>query len=78
MPLQDCGKGKAAAGGANPSDLHNEGVIKLDEVEPGENCLKIEGVLEVTLLYLTSDDEAPVQAAMEQIPFKCSAEAEDQ
>lgn len=54
---------------------HNEGVIKLDEVEPGENCLKIEGVLEVTLLYLTSDDEAPVQAAMEQIPFKCSAEA---
>ena len=29
----------------------------------------------MTLLYLTSDDEAPVQAAMEQIPFKCSAEA---
>ena len=40
---------------------HHSGTIKLDEVEPGEDCLKIEGVLEVTLLYLTSDDQAPVQ-----------------
>ena len=54
---------------------HHSGTIKLDEVEPGEDCLKIEGVLEVTLLYLTSDDQAPVQSAVEQIPFKCTAEA---
>ena len=54
---------------------HHSGTIKLDEVEPGEDCLKIEGVLEVTLLYLTSDDQAPVQPAVEQIPFKCTAEA---
>lgn len=54
---------------------HHSGTIKLDEVEPGEDCLKIEGVLEVTLLYLTSDDQAPVQPTVEQIPFKCTAEA---
>lgn len=54
---------------------HHSGTIKLDEVEPGEDCLKIEGVLEVALLYLTSDDQAPVQSAVEQIPFKCTAEA---
>lgn len=29
----------------------------------------------MTLLYLTSDDQAPVQPAVEQIPFKCTAEA---
>lgn len=54
---------------------HHSGTIKLDEVEPGEDCLKIEGILEVTLLYLTSDDQTPVQSAVAQIPFKCTAEA---
>ena len=31
--------------------------------------------MEVSLLYLTSDDESPVQAAVEQVPFHCTAEA---
>ena len=48
---------------------HHSGTIKLDEVEPGEDCLKIEGVLEVTLLYLTSDDQAPVQPAESRFPL---------
>ncbi|GAA6296810.1 DUF3794 and LysM peptidoglycan-binding domain-containing protein [Enterocloster asparagiformis] len=54
---------------------HNEGTIKLDDVEIGEDNIQIDGVLEVSLLYLTSDDESPVQAAVEQVPFHCTAEA---
>ena len=54
---------------------HNEGTIKLDEVEIGDDCLEIDGVLEVTLLYLTSDDTSPVQSSVEQVPFRCVAEA---
>ena len=54
---------------------HTQGSIQLDEAEPQENSLLIEGVLDVTILYLTSDDQAPVQPAVEQIPFKCTAEA---
>ena len=33
----------------------------------GEDSVQIDGVLEVTILYLTSDDRAPVQAATEQV-----------
>lgn len=54
---------------------HNEGAIKLDEVEATEDSLQIDGVLEVALLYLTSDDASPVQSSSVQIPFHCSAEA---
>ncbi len=54
---------------------HNAGAIKLDDVEVGEDCLEIDGVLEVSLLYLTSDDTSPVQSWVEQVPFHCVAEA---
>ena len=54
---------------------HTQGSIQLDEVEPQENSLLIEGVLDVTILYLTSDDKAPVRSVSRQIPFKCSAQA---
>ena len=54
---------------------HSDGTIKIDEVEIGEDSVRIDGVLEVTLLYLTSDDEEPVQAVTEQLPFHCQAEA---
>lgn len=54
---------------------HSEGAVKLDEIEIAEDSLQIDGVLEVTLLYLTSDDAAPVQAFQTQLPFHCAAEA---
>lgn len=53
---------------------HSGGVVKLDEVEIGEDNVRIDGVLEVSILYLTSDDRSPVQAAVEQVPFCCTAE----
>ena len=54
---------------------HSEGAVKLDEVEVAEDSLQIDGVLEVTILYLTSDDASPVQSFVEQLPFHCAAEA---
>ena len=50
-------------------------MVQLDEIEPEENSLDIEGILDVTILYLTSDDSAPIQSVSRQIPFKCSAQA---
>lgn len=54
---------------------HTQGSIQLDEAEPQENGLLIEGILDVTILYLTSDDKAPIRSVSRQIPFKCSAQA---
>ena len=48
----------------------------LDEAAPAEEGLSLEGVLEVNLLYLTDDDEEPVRAAREVIPFRFTAEAD--
>lgn len=54
---------------------HSDGVVKIDEVEVGEDSIQIDGVLEAAILYLTSDDKAPVQAVTVQAPFHCQAEA---
>lgn len=55
---------------------HSGGMVKLDEAEIKENGLHIEGVLEVSLLYLTDDDTEPVGASVEMVPFHCVAEAD--
>lgn len=53
---------------------HNEAVIKTDNVEVLEQGLEITGVLEVSLLYMTADDEEPVKAAVAAVPFQYVAE----
>lgn len=53
---------------------HNDGVVKVDDVEIKEDSLQIDGVLEVSLLYLTSDDSEPVKAETELVPFHYEAE----
>lgn len=55
---------------------HSGGMVKLDEAEIKEDGLHIEGVLEVSLLYLTDDDTEPVGASVEMVPFHCVAEAD--
>lgn len=54
---------------------HNEGNVKIDEVEIKEDGLHIDGVLEVKLLYLTADDAEPVRSSTEMVPFHYMAEA---
>ena len=55
---------------------HSSGSVKLDEARPEEDGLHIEGVLEVSLLYLTDDDAEPIGASVEMVPFHCVAEAD--
>lgn len=64
----------------DPSDrilqiCHSSGTVKVDEISVGEDRLLIDGAVEVFLLYLTSDDGAPVQSAVRMVPFHCAAEA---
>lgn len=54
---------------------HSEGVVKVDDTEVKEDGLSVEGVLEVSLLYLTADDTQPIQASVEVIPFHYLIEA---
>lgn len=51
----------------------SDGTVKLDETEVVEDGLLLEGVLELSLLYLTSDDTAPIQSERFAIPYQCSA-----
>ena len=53
---------------------HSSGIVKIDEVAAGEDQLTVDGAVEVTLLYLTNDDSAPIQSAVRAVPFHCAAE----
>lgn len=55
---------------------HSGGMVKLDEAEVKEDGLHMEGILEVSLLYLTDDDDEPIGASVETVPFHCVAEAD--
>lgn len=54
---------------------HSEGVVKIDETEVKDDGLHVEGVLEVSLLYLTADDTQPINSTVEVIPFHYLIEA---
>ncbi len=54
---------------------HSEGTVKIDDTEVKEDGLHVEGVLEVKILYMTSDDTQPIQCAVEDIPFHFLIEA---
>lgn len=54
---------------------HSSGSIKLDGTEVREQALSVDGVLEVTLLYLTDDDSRPVQSVVRMVPFHYEIEA---
>jgi LysM repeat protein len=54
---------------------HSEGTVKIDDREVKEDGLHVEGVLEVKILYMTSDDTQPIQCAVEDIPFHFLIEA---
>lgn len=55
---------------------HSSGMVKVDETEVQDNSLHIEGVLEVSLLYLTDDDAEPIGASVEMVPFHCTVDAD--
>ena len=54
---------------------HSEGTVKIDEMSVKDDGLLVEGVLEVRILYLTSDDTQPIQSSVENVPFRFLIEA---
>lgn len=54
---------------------HGEGNIKVDDVRIVENGILAEGVLELRILYIVSDDEMPFYAAETAVPFSHVVEA---
>ena len=54
---------------------HGEGKIKVDEARVVENGILAEGVLELRILYIISDDEMPFYAAETAVPFSHVVEA---
>ena len=55
---------------------HSEGKIKVDETRTVENGILAEGVLELRILYIVSDDEMPFYAMEAAVPFSQVVEAE--
>lgn len=56
---------------------HSEGNVKIDDVEVVEDGLLVEGVLLVSMLYMSADDREPMKSFNEAIPFKYVAEVKN-
>lgn len=53
---------------------HASGSVKIDEAKALEDSLSIDGVLELQTLYLTDDDNQPIQSMTEVLPFHYNAD----
>jgi hypothetical protein len=48
---------------------HAQGDIKIDDIVPNEAELQVEGVIELNILYITEDDNRPMNSLKGVIPF---------
>ena len=56
---------------------HTDGGIKVDEINVIEDGLEVNGVLEVQILYISSDDQIPLNTIKSMIPFSQIIEVKD-
>ncbi len=56
---------------------HASGEIKVDEINPVNNGLEVNGVLEVQILYICADDSRPINSIKGMIPFTQTIEVKD-
>lgn len=54
---------------------HADGTVKIDETEYTENGIQAEGVLAVTILYISGDDRYPINSFSTMVPFSHLIEA---
>lgn len=54
--------------------ISSSGTIKIDEVLRTENGLQIDGIVTVSVLYLTADDNQPIQQTTGMVPFSYQIE----
>ncbi|MCI5650141.1 MAG: DUF3794 domain-containing protein [Fusicatenibacter sp.] len=55
---------------------HSEGTIRLDEDRIVENGIEVQGIVELRILYIVSDDDMPFYATEAAIPFRHVIEAQ--
>lgn len=52
----------------------NEGEIKIEETKIMDNCIHVEGVIIINLLYISTNDTIPVDIVKEVVPFSQNIE----
>ena len=55
---------------------HSQGEVRIDEVEMTDRGIQVDGVVQVTILYVTSDDTMPFAIMQGDVPFSHLIEAE--
>lgn len=55
---------------------HSDGMVKVDHTQITENGIEVEGVVQVRILYIISDDEMPFYSMDAMIPFAQLVEAQ--
>ena len=48
---------------------HASGTVKVDEITPVEEGIEVEGIIDVNLMYISSDDSQPLNSMKGVIPF---------
>jgi LysM repeat protein len=54
--------------------LHSEGKVSLENQEATENGITLSGSLQIRVMYVTGDDEAPYASLQEQLPYRYTLE----
>lgn len=57
--------------------LHSEGTVALEQQTTVENGILLQGSLNVKIMYITGEDEAPYGCAQAQIPYQYTLEVPD-
>lgn len=57
--------------------LHSEGVASLEQQSTVENGILLQGSLQVKVMYITGEDEAPYGCTQAQIPYRYTLEVPD-
>lgn len=55
---------------------HSQGRIKVDKTRPAENGIRVEGVVQMKILYIIGNDEMPFYSMDAMIPFSHLVEAQ--
>jgi hypothetical protein len=56
---------------------HTEGEIFIEQAEPVEGGLQVEGTLAVSVLFVAADDNSPLRSTRGNLPFRYVVEAEN-
>ena len=56
---------------------YGSGNVKIDEITPVDNGIQVDGVIDVSILYISADDKQPLQAIRSLVPFTQVIEIKD-